>query len=93
MEGTVVTMMGWYEGTGWAGWLGMMLVMVAFWALVVAGIVAVLRWTAAPQDRRTEHAAAAQSERAREVLDERFARGDIDEAEYTSRRAALRARA
>jgi putative membrane protein len=86
-------MMGWYDGAGWGSWLVMVLVMVAFWALVVAAIVAVLRWTGTPQDSRREHAPAGPSDRAREVLDERFARGDIDEAEYTSRRAALQARA
>ena len=85
-------MMGWYEGTGWGTWVSMVLVMVAFWTLVVVGIVALLRWTATPRsvDRRDPEP---RTERAHEVLAERLARGDIDEAEYASRLAALRGRA
>jgi putative membrane protein len=87
-------MMGWYEGTGWGSWSVMMLVMLAFWAVVVVGIVALLRWTATPQPRRQDETmSAAPSAQARAVLDERFARGDIDEAEYTSRLATLQGKA
>jgi putative membrane protein len=92
----VVPMMGWYEGTGWGTWLVMMLVMVAFWTLVVVGIVALLRWTAAPRPATPRPGAAdasRPSDPARAVLDERLASGDIDEAEYRSRLATLRGRA
>ena len=94
-------MMGWYGGTGWGGWLVMVLVMLAFWSVVVVGIVALLRWTATPQPRRGDEpqprtgdeSRTQSSTRAQALLDERLARGDIDEAEYTSRLAALRGRA
>jgi putative membrane protein len=71
----------------------MMLAMLAFWAVVVVGIVALLRWTATPQPRHQEETTSAPSGKARAVLDERFARGDIDEVEYASRLATLRGKA
>lgn len=94
----MVPVMGWYEGTGWGTWLVMVLVMVAFWTLVVVGIVALLRWTASPRPATPPQGVAGASrpsppDPARAVLDERLARGDIDEAEYRSRLATLRGRA
>jgi putative membrane protein len=91
-------MMGWYAGTGWGTWLVMVLVMVAFWTLVVVGIVALLRWTAAPRPTAPRQGTADAGgvpapDPARALLDERLARGDIDEAEYRSRLATLRSRA
>lgn len=82
-------MMWWNDGTGyamgWGGWLLMTLVMLAFWGLVVAGIWALFRTAAA--DRT---AGPASGTRAREILDERFANGDIDADEYRTRRDELR---
>jgi putative membrane protein len=73
-------MMGWYDnGMGWGGWLLMTLAMVAFWALVVFVVVALFRSDASGAVRRTPE----------EILNERFARGDIDAAEYHARRDAL----
>ena len=74
----------WGNSTGWGGWLLMTLTMVAFWALVVFGIVALFRGTGGmgPRDGRLELDA-------RQILDERFARGEIDAEEYRSRRNVL----
>ena len=78
-------MNGWYhDGMGWSGWLVMLLVMVAFWALVVWAIVALFRDTR-PRDGRSEH------HDPLGVLAERFARGEIDETEYRTRADVLRA--
>ncbi len=84
-------MMWWGDGTGWgmgwAGWLVMTLVMLAFWALVVFGVVALFRGVRpgeAPRARRRDRTP-------EEILDERFARGEIDAEEYTTRRDTLRA--
>lgn len=81
-------MMGWYhDGTGWGGWILMTLAMVAFWALVVVAVVALFRGTqrsgGPTVDRRDPM----------QVLDERFARGEIDEDEYHARSSVLRASA
>ena len=36
-------MMGWYSGWGWGAWLGMSLLMLAFWGLLAVGVVALVR--------------------------------------------------
>lgn len=70
-------MMNWYhDGLGWGGWLVMAMAMIAFWALVVVAVVTLFR--TAPPARTPE-----------QVLDERFARGELDVDEYRLRRAAL----
>ena len=63
----------WGNGMGWGAWLLMSLTTLGFWALVVFGIVALFRGTGAagPRERDPERSA-------RQILDERFARGEID---------------
>ena len=69
--------MNWYhEGLGWGGWLLMTVGMVAFWSLVVFAVVTLFR-TESPA--RTPE----------QILDERFARGELDAEEYHLRRTAL----
>lgn len=80
-------MMGWYyDGMGWGGWLVMSLMMVAFWALVVWGLVAIFRGT-----RDTDAVTGVRGRDPMEILDERFARGEIDTEEYRARQDVLRA--
>ncbi len=71
------------DGYGWHG--GMMVVMAIFWLVVllgvVGGIVFIVRATGGQRSDRG---------RAANVLDERFARGEIDQDEYESRRQLLR---
>ena len=80
-------MMGWYnDGVGWGGWIVMTLVMLAFWALVIFGVVAVFRGvgkSSGPAERPTRHDPL-------EILEERFARGEIDVEEYEARAQVLR---
>jgi putative membrane protein len=82
-------MMGWYGdgGWGWAGWLVMTLMMVAFWGLVVWGLVAIFRGTTRSDDRNTD---GGRTRDPLEILDERFARGEIDAEEYRARQDVLR---
>ena len=77
-------MMGWYhDGMGWGGWLVMLLGMVAFWALVVWAVVVIFRDTGSDDGRSAHHDPI-------DTLDERFARGEIDETEYRARADVLR---
>lgn len=86
--------MGWYGmGWGWVGWFMMTLVMVAFWGLVIFAVVAIFRGTGT-----TNHTGKDTGQTGRvtrrdpmEILDERFARGEIDVDEYHARQEVLRA--
>ena len=80
-------MMGWYDGgPGWGGWVVMTLTMLAFWALVVFGGIALYRTM-----RRDDTGPARRDADAQRLLDERLARGEIDPDDYTQRRELLRA--
>lgn len=82
--------MWWNHGMEWGamgggGWVVMIVLMLAFWALVVAGVVALFR------NRRPSgsDSGTTPGPSAEHVLDERFARGEIDAEEYQARRAVL----
>ena len=80
---------GWYhDGVGWGGWIMMTLAMVAFWGVVVFIVVALFRGTS---NRGQSDRPDGRQQSPREILDERFARGEIDEDEYHARQAALHA--
>ena len=79
---------------GWGTWLGMGLMMAVLAVLVVAAVVLVVRATTGPQKTTTSvppgtPGDAPRDSEAQRVLDERFARGDIDEGEYVARRDLL----
>ena len=79
-------------GTGMTAW-GVVLVLGAFlaFAAVAVGIVLLAKSalsTSKPGDLGTS-ATMQPTPTAREILDERFARGEIDEEEYRRRRATL----
>ena len=81
------TMMGWYDGgAGWAGWLVMAVAMVAFWGLVIFAVVAIFRGignTADPAQQTSRRDPL-------QILDERFARGELDLDDYHARQDVLR---
>ena len=67
-------------GGGW--WIGMMLVMVLFWAAVILGIVWLARggfdgWRGGRRETPTE------------ILDRRFAEGEISAEDYRERRQVI----
>jgi putative membrane protein len=74
---------------GWDGseWLLMAIMMALFLGVLVAVVVWLVRTTSRP-DRGADGSATEVAER---VLAERFARGEIDEEEFTRKRALLRA--
>ena len=67
-------------GAGW--WILMMVLMVAFWALLIFGVVWLVR-----SDGPGSHPHSGQS--AIELLDHRLAQGEISPDEYRERRATL----
>jgi putative membrane protein len=92
-------MMGhWDDGWTAGNWILMSVGMLLFWALVAAGIVWLVRYTAA--ERRTSNASGVSlgkhttspTPTARDILDERYARGEISDEEYRPRRDTLAAR-
>lgn len=80
-------MMFWYGHNmgGW-GYAGMAIGMFLFWALVLGGIVALIRVAGGDQRNRTP---APTEPDAQQVLAVRFAQGDITEAEYREKLAVL----
>ena len=82
-----------YWGNGMGAWpmAFMTMVNLLFWVLVIVGVVMLVRHF----DRRTSPGDAARSGPAdgrplpHQILDERFARGEIDEEEYVRRRQVL----
>jgi putative membrane protein len=93
------TMMnGYYGDMGWGGWLIMGLIVAAFWALVVLGVVALFRGTSIAANSGSSGIAdspgpaplvTAPKSEPQSILDLRFARGEIDASEYQARTDAL----
>ena len=78
----------WDGGWGWGGWLVMTISMLLFWGALIALAVWAIRQLAAPRDRdRGERPASALA-----ILEERYARGEIDREEFERRRAVLLSR-
>ncbi len=66
-------------GMGIFGWAFMILV----WVLIIAGIISLVKWL-------TQSTSGSQSKKTPlEILQERFARGDIDEGEYERKKNIL----
>ena len=76
----------WSEG-GWGSgeWLAMGLMMLVFWGGLTVVALAWLRST-----RRGHQPERSTGDKAERLLNERFARGDIDEEEFARRREVLR---
>jgi putative membrane protein len=78
---------GW-NGNGWSfgDWALMGLMMLVFWGLVIGAIIAVVR------GRAGTNPGTQSSSQAMHLLEERFARGEIDADEFAARRDLLRQR-
>ncbi len=73
-------MMSWWMASGW-GWL---------WVLLAAVLIALLVWVLVRLSGRPSPPSGRTQPDALQILEERFARGEIDHDEFESRRAALR---
>jgi len=80
-------MMWWNEGTGLGGWAVMTVAMLVLWVVLLVGVVALLRGLAVDGPARTGR----QLDPSK-ILDERFARGELDVEEYRARKDVLRGR-
>ncbi len=79
------TMMNWYgNGMGTGGWVVMIAAMTGFWALVILAGVMIFRGSSGRNLGGTRERGAD------EILDERFARGEVEREEYEARKAVLR---
>jgi putative membrane protein len=81
----------WDGSWGWGAWFAMAFMMLAFWGLIAAVVIVAVR----ALSHRPEGSSAPETtseDDALRVLDTRFARGEIDAEEYTSRRDLLRKR-
>jgi putative membrane protein len=70
-------------GMGWGGWIMMIVIVLTVWAVVAVVGIALFRGL------RTREVGGRDA--TGRLLDERFARGEIDSDEYTARRETLRA--
>ena len=66
--------------------IGMILIMLVFWGLVIAGMVVGIRWLVT---QGTGRGGAARSDNALEILRSRYARGEIDKQEFEARKRDL----
>lgn len=82
-------MMDWYgNGMGTGRWVFMIAAMTIFWGLVILAGVMIFRG-----DRGASHWAGTPDRGPVEILDERFARGEIDREDDEARKIALKASA
>ncbi|QTE02982.1 SHOCT domain-containing protein [Streptomyces cyanogenus] len=87
----------WYDGGwGWGGWIVVTVFMVLFWAVLIVGLIALVRHLTGARHHRQPGSPAPSGEggwqdrRDENLPAERFARGEIDENEYERRLALLR---
>lgn len=74
-------------GWGWSGmWLGPFFMLLVL-ALVIVAIALAVRWFAGPWTLPTHHGSHGRN--ALDILNERYARGEIDQAEYESKRRMI----
>lgn len=73
-------------GDGWGGWVWGGLMMLVFWGGLIALVVFLVRGTGARGPQADERR---RPPEARDILEERFARGEISEEEFEKRRRVL----
>ena len=86
-------MMGYYSGMGAFGWIAMAfgaLVIIAIILLIVFALVRISRRQNAPHSQYSQEVQQEQNNRALDILAERYAKGELSDAEYKQKKAELR---
>jgi putative membrane protein len=78
----------WYYGWGWGHMIFGSVMMLLFWGGIIIVIVLAVRWISGGSSQGT--ALPPSRNRALEILEERFARGEIDKEEFEERKRLLR---
>jgi len=78
---------GWHMDQGFMGGWGMGWMMLVFWGLVLVGLVLIIRWLF--QLSIKDRPGFSGGSNAIEILKERYARGEIDKAEFESKKKDL----
>lgn len=80
-------MMGWgYEGSSMMGWgFGGGLFMLIWWAIIIAGIVLLVRWVAG----QTKGVCGGHGKAPMDILKERYAKGEINKEEFEAKKKDL----
>jgi putative membrane protein len=72
---------------GWGGgWFGM-IIMAAFWVLLIIGVIYLIKWLVTSNRGRDFFSSG--GPRALEILKERYARGEIDQKEFEQKKRIL----
>ncbi|MGK2874439.1 MAG: SHOCT domain-containing protein [Nocardioides sp.] len=84
-------MMGWYNNGGMdaGNWIAMILMMSIFWGAVIFAGMMIFRGTNSRGDRNSAPTDQTAHRDPMDILDERFARGELDNEEYEARKAVL----
>ncbi len=77
----------WHDSWGWGHMMFGGFMMIAFWGTIIVLIILAVRWlgSGSAQGR----AGSASGRTALDILEERFARGEIDKAEFEERKRSL----
>lgn len=76
-----------FDGWGGGGMIGGLFMMVLFWGGLIALVVILVRWL--DRDGAARFGPASQRSSALHLLEERFARGEIDKDEFVERKRLL----
>lgn len=71
---------------GWGGWIGMIF-MIIFWILVIAGAIYLIKWLVGNFQKNRDSSPG--TNRALEILKERYARGEISREEFNKAKQDL----
>ncbi|MCF7929807.1 MAG: SHOCT domain-containing protein [Spirochaetales bacterium] len=79
---------GWGSGMGWGFGGGIISLLVI--AIVIAGIIFLVRWLAQQSGDSASHHSQVFGKNAKDILDERYARGEISRDEYHEMKSEIK---